>query len=140
MRSEYLAEDTGTTLSDKSFAQHMLSRASLTKKERMDIFYSAGGKYVSSAIEKVLRFRCANIHMEEGKYKAHDRQPRRWKHASTSRSSRYHSHKSSRAHLAEVKEEPDWAADDDEIPQPKKTTERKPYTKMTTGMRQMKKI
>ena len=106
----------------------------------MDIFYSAGGKYVSSAIEKVLRFRCANIHVEEGKYKAHDRQPRRWKHASTSRSSRYHSHKSSRAHLAEVKEEPDWAADDDEIPQPKKTTERKPYTKMTTGMRQMKKI
>ena len=116
LRSEYLAEDTGTTLSDKSFAQRVLSRASLTKKERMDIFYSAGGKYSSTGIEKVLRFRCANIHMEEGKYKAHDRQPRKWKHASTSRSSRYHSRKSSRAHLAEVKEEPDWDADDDEIP------------------------
>ena len=117
LRAEYLAEDTGTTLSDKSFAQRMLSRASLTKKERMDIFYSAGGKYVSTAIEKVLRFRCANIHAEEGKYKAHDRQPRKWKHSSTSRSARYHQHRSSRAHLAEVKEEPDWDDDEEGIPE-----------------------
>ena len=83
----------------------------------MDIFYSAGGKYASTAIEKVLRFRCANIHAEEGKYKAHDRQPRKWKHSSASRSSRYHQRRSSRAHLAEVKEEPDWGDDEEGIPE-----------------------
>lgn len=45
LRSEYLKEDPGTTLSDKSYAQRMLSRAGLSKKERMDIFFSAGGAY-----------------------------------------------------------------------------------------------
>lgn len=72
MRQEYLQEDSGTTISDKAFAQRMLSRASLTKRERMDIFFAAGGAYVSKEIEKVLRFRCANVHQEE---KSHYRRP-----------------------------------------------------------------
>lgn len=41
LRQEYLKEDAGTVISDKAFAQRMLSRASLTKKERMDIFFPA---------------------------------------------------------------------------------------------------
>ena len=119
LRTEYLAEDTGTTLSDKSFAQRMLSRASLTKKERMDIFYSAGGKYASNAIEKVLKFRCSNVHLDETKYRPQDKHhhPRRWKTSSTSKSSRPKPHRSSRAHLANVKEEPDWDDDEEGIPE-----------------------
>ena len=65
LRQEYLTEDQGTTLSDKSFAQRMLSRAALTRRERMDVFFSAGGKYRSRDIERVLRFRCQNIQVEE---------------------------------------------------------------------------
>ena len=65
LRQEYLTEDQGTTLSDKSFAQRMLSRAALTRRERMDMFFSAGGRYRSRDIERVLRFRCQNIHVEE---------------------------------------------------------------------------
>ena len=39
LRNEYLREDPGTVLSDKSFAQRLLSRAGLTKRERMDVFF-----------------------------------------------------------------------------------------------------
>ena len=39
---EYLREeDKETTISDKSFAQRLLSRAALTRRERMDIFFSS---------------------------------------------------------------------------------------------------
>ena len=65
LREEYLREDEGTMISDRAFAQRMLSRAALTRRERMDIFFSAGGKYVSKHIERVLRFRCADIHVQE---------------------------------------------------------------------------
>ncbi len=67
LRQEYLKEDEGTTISDRSFAQRLLSRASLHRRERMDIFFSAGGKYASAAIEKVLRFRCQHVHVDEKK-------------------------------------------------------------------------
>eukprot|EP00434_Breviolum_minutum_P046815 symbB.v1.2.043239.t1/scaffold13206.1/size968/1 len=67
LRQEYLKEDEGTTISDRSFAQRLLSRASLTRRERMDIFFSAGGKYQSAAIEKVLRFRYQHVHVDEKK-------------------------------------------------------------------------
>lgn len=65
LRSEYLWEDEGTTISDRSFAQRLLTRAGLTRRERLDIFYSAGGKYDSKRIESVMRFRCGKIHTEE---------------------------------------------------------------------------
>eukprot|EP00435_Cladocopium_sp_Y103_P016026 s641_g4.t1 len=71
LRAEYLAEDPGTTISDKAFAQRLLSRASLTRKERMDIFFSSGGAYRSGEIEKVMRFRCSNIHLDERKTSGH---------------------------------------------------------------------
>ena len=54
LRGEYLKEDAETTLSDKSFAQRLLVRAGLTRKERMDIFFSSGNQYNSSRIEKVI--------------------------------------------------------------------------------------
>ena len=65
LRTEYLKEDPDTTISDKAYAQRLLSRASLTRRERMDIFFAAGGKYDSKSIERVMRFRCQNIHTEE---------------------------------------------------------------------------
>ena len=65
LRQEYLREDAETVISDKAFAQRLLSRASLTKKERMDCFFSAGGWYKAKDIERVLRFRCAKVHEEE---------------------------------------------------------------------------
>ena len=52
LREEYLKEDEGTVISDRAFAQRMLSRAALTRRERYDVFFSAGGKYVSQHIEK----------------------------------------------------------------------------------------
>ena len=70
LRGEYLKE---TTISDKSFAQRLLSRAALTRRERMDIFFSSGGKYNSSKIEQVMRFRCSNLHTEEKKTSTGDR-------------------------------------------------------------------
>ena len=65
LRNEYLREDPGTVLSDKSFAQRLLSRAGLTKRERMDVFFSAGGRYQTHDIERVLRFRCSQVHVDE---------------------------------------------------------------------------
>lgn len=65
LRTEYLREDTGTVISDRAFAQRMLARAALTRKERYDCFFAAGGSYRSAPIEKVLRFRCAQIHLDE---------------------------------------------------------------------------
>ena len=43
LRTEYLREDTGTVISDRAFAQRMLTRAALTRKERYDCFFAAGG-------------------------------------------------------------------------------------------------
>ena len=65
LRNEYLQEDTGSTISDRAFTQRMLTRAALTRRERYDCFFAAGGAYRSAPIEKVLRFRCANVHIEE---------------------------------------------------------------------------
>ena len=65
LRNEYLREDEGTVISDKAFAQRLLSRAALTRRERMDIFFSSGGSYKSAKIENVMRFRCAQVHIDE---------------------------------------------------------------------------
>ena len=73
LRQEYLREDPDTVISDKSFAQRLLARAGLTRKERMDCFFSAGGRYKASEMERVLRFRCARIHEDEGKRSGRDR-------------------------------------------------------------------
>ena len=67
LRAKYLKEDPGTTISDKAFSQRMLARASLTRRERMDVFFSSGGRYKAVDVERVLRFRCGQIHLDERK-------------------------------------------------------------------------
>ena len=67
LKAQYVATDPDTTFRDRSWAQRLLNRASLGRRERLDVFYSAGGLYVSDAIEKALRHRCAHIHEYERK-------------------------------------------------------------------------
>ena len=86
LRQEYLREDAQTEFSDKAFAQRLLSRAGLTKKARMDCFFSAGGKYKAKDIERLLRFRSAKVHEEESRRPA---APRANEESSASRSSGY---------------------------------------------------
>jgi len=65
LKAEYGREDPGSCLSDRAWAQRLLFRASLSKRERLDCFFSAGGQYVSKEIERALRHRCQRIHEEE---------------------------------------------------------------------------
>ena len=67
LKADYLREDPGTVYSDRAWAQRLLVRASLSKRERLDCFFSAGGIYNSREIEKALRHRCQRIHEEERK-------------------------------------------------------------------------
>ena len=76
LRSEYLAEDPDTVISDKAFGQRLLSRAALTRKERTVIFFSSGGACRSGPIAKVMRFRCSNVHLDERKTTGHEKSSR----------------------------------------------------------------
>ena len=67
LKADYLREDPGTVYSDRAWAQRLLVRASLSKRERLDCFFSAGGTYNSREIERALRHRCQRIHEEERK-------------------------------------------------------------------------
>ena len=64
LRADYQREDPGTVFSDRAWAQRLLMKASLTKRERLDVFFSAGGVYSSKEVEKALRHRCQRIHEE----------------------------------------------------------------------------
>ena len=91
----------------------------------MDIFFSSGGRYNSSSIEKVMRFRCAAIHTEEkkGSYektggRRDDRQPygrkkqfQGYKKSDRSRPSKPSKYQS--AHVAD-QDEPNESEEDDE--------------------------
>ena len=81
---EYSREDPLTKMSDRAWAQRILIRAALTKRERMDVFFSAGGCYSPKEIEKALRHRCQKIHEEERRLPQPTRRPFR---SSTSRAS-----------------------------------------------------
>ena len=52
LKAEFLKHDPGTVISDKNFAQRMLNRASLSRRDRLDVFFSAGGLYTSETIER----------------------------------------------------------------------------------------
>ena len=118
LRTEYLKEDPGSVISDRAFAQRMLSRAALTRRERYDVFFAAGGAYKSADIERVLRFRCSQLHLDERKPTAHreDRTapirrppPRK----SVKRTDRRGPYKPTRhTHWADA--EDDWEYDDEE--------------------------
>ena len=84
LKMEYSREDPLTKMSDRAWAQRILIRAALTKRERMDVFFSAGGCYSPKEIEKALRHRCQKIHEEERRLPQPTRRPFR---SSTSRAS-----------------------------------------------------
>ena len=65
LQLEYLKEDPGSVISEKAWAQRMLNRAGLAKRERHDVWYSAGGSYDPARIEEVLRRRCAHVHQDD---------------------------------------------------------------------------
>ena len=65
LRAQYCRIDPDTKISDKAWAQKLLQKASLSRRERHDCFYAAGAKYDSLEIEKALRVRCGRIHEEE---------------------------------------------------------------------------
>ena len=65
LRAEYAREDPETVLSSRAWAQRLLMRAALSKRERLDVFYSAGGVYEPRSIEAALRHRCQKVHEEE---------------------------------------------------------------------------
>ena len=65
LRMNYTVEDPDSTWSNKAWAQRLLNRAGLSRRDRLDVFYSAGACYDTESIEKALRHRCAHIHEEE---------------------------------------------------------------------------
>ena len=67
LKAQYMRADPGTTISDRAWSQRMLNRASLSRRERLDVFFSANGRYEPVPIEAALRHRCARIHEEERK-------------------------------------------------------------------------
>ena len=76
LRMNYTVEDPDSTWSNKAWAQRMLNRAGLNRRDRLDVFYSAGGKYESDAIERALRHRCSHVHEEERRIPFATRGPR----------------------------------------------------------------
>lgn len=67
LRAQYLRVDPETTISDRAWSQRMLNKASLSRRERLDVFFSAGGRYSSREIEVALRHRCGKVHEDERK-------------------------------------------------------------------------
>ena len=65
LKAQYTRIDPDTVISDRAWAQRLLNRASLSKRERLDVYYSAGGSYTASGIEAALRHRCSQVHEEE---------------------------------------------------------------------------
>lgn len=111
LKGEYLREDEQTQISDKAFAQRMLTRASITKKERTEVFFAAGGRYDSKAIERVLRFRCAQIHQDE---KDRYLQAKKTSYRQRPTKGKFHKRSSKAAHWADYGEEWDEEGDEDD--------------------------
>ena len=73
-RRECSRVDPESKISDMAWGQRLLQRASLSRRERHDVFYAAGAGFQSSAIEKALRIRCGRIHEDEkkGHFRSYD--------------------------------------------------------------------
>ena len=70
LKAQYARVDPDTHISDRAWAQKLLNRCSLSRRERLDVFFSAGGTYEPRAIERALRHRCSRTHEEERKIPA----------------------------------------------------------------------
>ncbi|CAK9032878.1 Retrovirus-related Pol polyprotein from transposon TNT 1-94, partial [Durusdinium trenchii] len=65
LKAQYQRVDPESQISDRAWGQRLLNRCSLSRRERLDVFFSAGGLYDPVAIERALRHRCANTHEDE---------------------------------------------------------------------------
>eukprot|EP00435_Cladocopium_sp_Y103_P070035 s255_g34.t1 len=65
LRAQYYRIDPDSKFSDKAWAQKLLQKASLSRREKHDCYYAAGAVFDPFAIEKALRIRCGRIHEEE---------------------------------------------------------------------------
>ena len=65
LRAQYHRIDPDSKFSDKAWAQKLLQKASLSRREKHDCYYAAGATFDPLAIEKALRIRCGRIHEEE---------------------------------------------------------------------------
>ena len=65
LKAQYTRVDPDSFISDKAWGQRLLQKASLTRKERLDVYYSAGASFNAAAIESALRHRCSLTHEEE---------------------------------------------------------------------------
>ena len=65
LKAQYARVDPDTHISDRAWAQRLLNRCSLGRRDRLDVFFSAGGLYEPAAIERALRHRCARVHEDE---------------------------------------------------------------------------
>ncbi|CAK9014990.1 Transposon Ty1-PL Gag-Pol polyprotein [Durusdinium trenchii] len=74
LKAQYSRVDPESKISDMAWGQRLLQRASLSRRERHDVFYAAGAGFQSSAIEKALRIRCGRIHEDEkkGHFRSYD--------------------------------------------------------------------
>ena len=65
LRAQYQRVDPDSTISDKAWSQKLLAKAFIGRRERFDVFHSAGGSYNAVSIEAALRHRCATVHEDE---------------------------------------------------------------------------
>ena len=74
LRAQLARVDPDSKMSDRAWGQRLLQRASLTRREKHDVYYSAGACFDPLSIEKALRLRCGRIHEEEkrGTYKNYE--------------------------------------------------------------------
>ena len=122
LRMNYTIEDPDSTWSDKAWAQRLLNRAGLSRRDRLDVFYSAGGSYNSAAIERALRHRCSHVHEEERRLPSLSRPVRSSRAPSSAASSVSASTSASsfrsrgtRKHGVHVAEHPDEEEDEENI-------------------------
>ena len=65
LKAQYHRVDPDSYMSDRAWAQRLLNKCSLGRRERLDVFFSAGGRYIPSDIERALRYRCGKVHEDE---------------------------------------------------------------------------
>ena len=65
LKAQYQRVDPETHISDRAWGQRLLNRCSLSRRERLDVFFSAGGTYDPVSIERAIRHRCASTHEDE---------------------------------------------------------------------------
>ncbi|CAJ1408326.1 unnamed protein product [Effrenium voratum] len=65
LKAQYHRVDPDSYMSDRARAQRLLNKCSLGRRERLDVFFSAGGRYIPSDIERALRYRCGKVHEDE---------------------------------------------------------------------------